>query len=43
LLAKIALRRGRYLEWDAKSERIVNDVDANRLLSYEYRQPWRLT
>ncbi|TMQ34186.1 MAG: Gfo/Idh/MocA family oxidoreductase [Planctomycetota bacterium] len=43
LLAKIALRRGRYLEWDPKSERIVNDVDANRLLSYEYRQPWRLT
>lgn len=43
LLAKIALRRGRYLAWDAQAERIVNDDEANRLLSYEYRAPWRLT
>jgi predicted dehydrogenase len=42
LLAKIALRRGRYLAWDAQNERIVNDEDANRLLAYEYRAPWRL-
>ena len=43
LLAKIALRRGRYLAWDAQNERIVNDDDANRLLTYEYRAPWRLS
>jgi predicted dehydrogenase len=43
LLAKIALRRGRYLAWDARAERVVNDEEANRLLSYEYRAPWRLT
>jgi predicted dehydrogenase len=43
LLAKIALRRGRYLTWDAKNERVANDEEANRLLSYEYRSPWRLT
>jgi predicted dehydrogenase len=42
LLGKIALRRGRYLQWDAKAERVVNDDEANRLLSYEYRAPWRL-
>ncbi len=42
LLAKIALRRGRYLAWDGKNERIVNDDEANRLLSYQYREPWRL-
>jgi predicted dehydrogenase len=42
LLAKIALRRGRYLQWDARSERVLNDEEANRLLSYEYRAPWRL-
>jgi predicted dehydrogenase len=42
LLAKMALRRGRYLAWDAKAERVVNDEEANRLLSYEYRAPWRL-
>src|SRR5262249_899189 len=43
LLAKIALRRGRYLQGDAKAERVVNDEEANRLLAYEYRAPWKLT
>jgi predicted dehydrogenase len=42
LLAKIALKRGRYLTWDAQAERVVNDEEANGLLSYEYRAPWRL-
>jgi predicted dehydrogenase len=42
LLANIALRRGRYLAWDAQNERVTNDAEANRLLSYEYRAPWRL-
>jgi predicted dehydrogenase len=42
LLAKVALRRGRYLAWDAQTERVVNDEEANRLLTYEYRAPWRL-
>ncbi len=42
LLGKIALARGRYLQWDAASERIVNDDDANRLLTYAYREPWSL-
>jgi predicted dehydrogenase len=42
LLAKLALQRGRYLTWDPKAERVTNDDEANRLLSYEYRKPWRL-
>jgi predicted dehydrogenase len=42
LLAKIALKLGRRLVWDAQAERIANDAEANRLLSYEYREPWRL-
>ncbi|HEV3144676.1 MAG TPA: Gfo/Idh/MocA family oxidoreductase [Gemmataceae bacterium] len=42
LLAKIALRRGRYLAWDAQQERVLNDDEANRLLTYDYRAPWRL-
>jgi hypothetical protein len=42
LLAKIALKRGRQLQWDAKNERITNDAEANQLLSYEYRAPWKL-
>ncbi len=42
LLAKMALRRGRYLAWDAKNERVTNDDEANRLLTYSYRAPWNL-
>jgi hypothetical protein len=43
LLAKVALRRGRHLGWDAQAEHVVNAEEANRLLTYEYRAPWQLT
>ena len=43
LLARVAFRLGRVVHWDAEQERIVNDEEANRLLSYEYRVPWQLT
>jgi predicted dehydrogenase len=42
LLGKIALRRGRYLAWDGKNERVTNDDEANKLLTYAYRRPWKL-
>jgi predicted dehydrogenase len=42
LLAKLALERRRYLEWDAAAERVTNDEAANRRLSYAYREPWKL-
>jgi predicted dehydrogenase len=42
LLAKIALQRQRYLTWDAKNERVINDGEANKYLSYAYRAPWTL-
>jgi predicted dehydrogenase len=42
LLAKIALKRGRHLTWDARAERVTNDDEANRLLMYKYREPWKL-
>jgi predicted dehydrogenase len=42
LLARIALHRHRHLAWDASRERVVNDPEANRLLGYEYRAPWKL-
>jgi predicted dehydrogenase len=42
LLAKIALRRRRYLTWDTKNERVLNDEEANKMLTYAYREPWRL-
>jgi predicted dehydrogenase len=43
LLARIALMRKRSLTWDAQKERVTNDDGANKLLSYEYRAPWKLS
>ena len=42
LLARIALMRQRVLAWDAAAERVTNDADANRLLGYDYRAPYKL-
>ena len=42
LLANIAYDRKRHLTWDAQEERFTNDPEANKLLSYEDRSPWRL-
>jgi len=41
-LGNIALRAGRSIEWDGESERIAGDDEAQRLVSREYRRPWRL-
>jgi len=30
------------IEWDWKHERITNNEEANKLLHYEYRKPWKL-
>src|SRR5262249_32095206 len=43
LLARLALLRKRYLTWDAREERVTNDDEANKMLNYEYRAPWKLT
>lgn len=42
LLACIAHKTRGYLEWDAKAERFRNSEAANKLLSYEYRAPYKL-
>lgn len=42
LLANIAHQTKSYLEWDGRAERFTNNEAANKLLSYEYRQPYRL-
>jgi len=42
LLANISLATCLRLEWDPKSERITHNEDANKLLHYEYRKPWKL-
>jgi predicted dehydrogenase len=42
LLGLIAQDRKRLLTWDSKNEKITNDSEANKLLSYDYREPWKL-
>ena len=42
LIGNIAHKTRSLLEWDAKTERFTNKPDANRLLTYEYRAPYKL-
>jgi hypothetical protein len=41
-LANISLATHSLLEWDAEREVITNNQQANELLHYEYRKPWKL-
>jgi len=41
-LANIAVRTGRKIEWDAEKEECVGDPEAQKLVSREYRAPWKL-
>ncbi len=41
-LATISLLTRTRLEWDASRERFTNSEDANKLLHYEYRKPYKL-
>ena len=41
-LSLIAMLTGRTIKWDAKKEQIVGDKDASKLLTREYRKPWKL-
>jgi predicted dehydrogenase len=42
LLAKISWLTKSRLEWDPQTERITNHEEANSMLHYEYREPWKL-
>ncbi|MBM4031676.1 MAG: Gfo/Idh/MocA family oxidoreductase [Planctomycetes bacterium] len=41
-LGNIAWRLARKLAWDPANEQFLGDDEANRLLHYPYREPWRL-
>ncbi|MBP7933471.1 MAG: Gfo/Idh/MocA family oxidoreductase [Phycisphaerae bacterium] len=41
-LANISYRVGRRVRWDAKTETILDDPEANKLLEFHPRDPWRL-
>jgi predicted dehydrogenase len=40
ILANLAMKIGRTLEWDPAKHQIVNDAEANKLLARPYRKPW---
>ncbi len=41
-LANISLKLNQRLEWDPLNEKFLNSNKANELLSYNYREPWKL-
>lgn len=41
-LGNIAMRLGRKIKWDPKTEQIVGDEQANRMLNRPMRPPWHL-
>jgi predicted dehydrogenase len=41
LIGNIAYKLKAYLEWDGKSEKFTNNAAANKLLSYQYRAPYK--
>lgn len=40
ILANLAMRLGRTLEWDPVTQTVVKDPEANALLARPYREPW---
>ena len=41
-LGLISMLTGRKIRWNVEKEEIVGDADASKLLSREYRTPWKL-
>ncbi len=41
-LGQISMLTGRKIRWDPKQERILNDLEAERMLFCSMRSPWRL-
>jgi predicted dehydrogenase len=42
IIGNIAHKTRSYLEWDGNAERFTNNADANKLLHYQYRAPYKL-
>ena len=34
---------GRKIHWDAKEEKILGDHEASKLMTREYRAPWKMS
>ncbi len=42
LLANLAVRTGKKLEWDGVNMKVLNDEEANKYVNVEYREGWSL-
>lgn len=42
-LCHIAMITGRKIRWDAKEEKILGDPEASKLMTREYRGPWKMS
>jgi predicted dehydrogenase len=42
-LCLISMLTGRKIRWDAKQEKIVGDPEAGKLMTREYRGPWKMS
>ncbi len=40
ILANNAMKLGRTLKWDAAKQQVINDNEANQMLTRPYRKPW---
>jgi hypothetical protein len=40
IMANLSMKLGRTLAWDPKTNRVIGDEEANRLLARPYRAPW---
>jgi hypothetical protein len=41
-VANICLRLGRDMRWNPQTERFVNDLEADKMISRPMRRPWHL-
>lgn len=42
IITHIAMKLGRKLPWDPVAERFLNDEEANAMLDYPHRKPWKV-
>lgn len=42
-LCLISMLTGKKIRWDAKEEKIIDDPEASKLMSREYRGPWKMS
>jgi len=42
-LCLISMLTGKKIQWDAKEEQIIGDPEASKLMTREFRGPWKMS